>query len=84
MIDKWAAWSAQYRWSGSHSQLSDSTEHGSVEFFQLSPVQSPVQGLTHFTAGPPKIDVVLIVGHRVLDGVSRKPNRVGGDVPESS
>ena len=52
--------------------MSDRTENGPVEFVQPSPIQSPVQGLTYFTAGPSKIEVILIVGHRILDDVSQK------------
>jgi hypothetical protein len=49
-------------------QISNRVKDGLVEFFQSSPLQSPVERLTYTGAGLPKIDVILIVGHRVLDG----------------
>ena len=58
--------------SDSRGQLSDCPKYRSAEFFQSPPIHSPVESLTYFTASPPKVDVILIVGHRVLYNVSRK------------
>jgi hypothetical protein len=57
-----------HRWSGSRSQISNRVEDGLVEFVQPFPVQSPVKYLTHITAVPSKVDIVLIVCHGVLNG----------------
>jgi hypothetical protein len=56
-----------HRWSDSRSQISDRIEGGLVEFVQLFPLQSPMEHFAHITAIPPKVDVILIVGHCVLD-----------------
>ena len=50
------------------SQISNRIEDKLVEFFQLPSLQSPVERLAYFPAILPKLDIVLIVGHRVLDG----------------
>jgi hypothetical protein len=55
-----------YRLSGSRSQVSNRIEDGLVEFVQPFPIQSPVKYLTHVTAVPSKVDVILIVGPGVL------------------
>jgi hypothetical protein len=65
-IGKWIARRA-YRWFDSQSQISDRIQDGLVELIQPSPLQSSVEHLTHVTASPPKVDEILIVGHRVLE-----------------
>ena len=65
-ISKWNTRRVEY-WSGSRSQIPNRVEDRLVEFIQLSPLQSPVEHLTYITASPSKFDVILIVGHGVLD-----------------
>ena len=50
-----------------------------------SPLQSPEKDLADINASPPKFDVVLIVGHRVLDrrGSEACLRKVGRKVPGS-
>ena len=65
-IGKWITFGA--RWgSGSRSQLSNRVEYGLVDLIQLSSPQLPVEYLAYIAASPPKVDVILIVGHRILD-----------------
>jgi hypothetical protein len=54
-------------WSGSRSKISNRIENRLVEFIQSSPLQSSVEYLAYITASLSKLDVVPIVGHRVLD-----------------
>ena len=74
-----------YRGSGSQSQISYPIEDGLVEFVHSSPLQSPVEYLTHVTADPPKVDIVLVVGHRILESLESEACvlEAGGDVLES-
>ena len=65
-VNKWITLHAHCR-SGSRSQPSDGIEDGLVELIQLSSLQFPVEYLTYIATGPPKVDEILIVGHRVLD-----------------
>ena len=75
---------ARYR-PGSRSKLSDRIEDGLVELIQISSLQFPVKHLTYVAASPAKIDVILIVGHGVLDRCESEAHfhRVEGIVPES-
>ena len=50
----------------SHRQLLDCLAHGVVEVVQPLPIQPSVQGVTDFSAGQPKFDVIYLVNHRVL------------------
>ena len=73
------------RQPGLPSQIPNRIQDGPGESILLSPLQSPIEYLTYITAHPPKVDVILIVGHRVLhrcelEGCFR---RVGRDVRES-
>ena len=58
--------------SDSRSQLADRTYDGLAECTQGRPLESPVENYTHLTTGPPKVDVILFVCHRVLGNVSHK------------
>ena len=71
-IDKLVTWHKNHL-SSSRGQLSDRPEYRLVELIQSSPIQSPVKSLTYFSAGQSKIDVIPVVGHRVLGGVNPKP-----------
>ena len=53
--------------SGSRSQLSNRFEDGLIELIQLSSLQFPVEYLAYIATSPPKVNVLLIVRHRVLD-----------------
>jgi hypothetical protein len=48
-------------------QLLNRTDQSLTEFTQSSPVQTSVEGFTHVRAREPKVDVILIIGHGVLD-----------------
>ena len=52
---------------GSRSQTSNRIEDGLVELIRLSPIQSQVECLTYTSASPPKLNIIPIFGHRVLD-----------------
>ena len=52
--------------SGSLGQLCNRIEDRLVELIQLSSPQLPVEYLTYVTASPPKVDVILVVGHCIL------------------
>ena len=65
-ISKWTAQRDNW-WAGSRSQTTNCIEEWLVELIQSSPFQSLVECLAHISASPPKVDVVPIVGHRVLD-----------------
>ena len=71
----------------SRSQISNRIEDKLVEFFQLPSIQSRVERFAHFTAILPKLDVVLIVGHSVLDESWKRSavrlRRTEEKVPES-
>ena len=58
--------------SDSRSQLTDRTHDGLAECTRGRPLQPPVENHTHLTTGPPKVDVILIVCHRVLGDVRHK------------
>jgi hypothetical protein len=66
-------------WSDSRSQISNRIEDGLVEVIQLSPLQPSVKRLTHIGASLAKVDVVLIIGHRILmwSESQARPRRVG-------
>jgi hypothetical protein len=57
-----------HRLFGSRSEIPNRIENGLVEFVQPFPIQSPVKNLTHVTAVPSEVDIVLIVCHGVLNG----------------
>ena len=82
-ISKWTVQNA-HRWFDSRSQTSDRFEDGLVELIQSSAFQSPVERLTYISTSPPKVDIILIVGYRILgrreSGVQRR--RVDENVPE--
>ena len=65
----WNTRYSHYRF-GSPSKLTDRTYDGLAECVQRCPLQSPVKNFTHLTASPLKVDVMLIIGHRVLSCVS--------------
>ena len=73
---------------GSRSQTSDRIEDRLVELIHLAPFQSPVECLTYTSAGPPKLNIIPIFGHRVLDGpesqVRFRFRRVGKTYPHPS
>ena len=71
-ISKWIAPERDNFWLGSRSQTSDRIDEWLVEFIQSSPLQSPVECLTNISASPSKFEIVLIVGHRVLDKHKRE------------
>ena len=83
-VSSWVTLGARHR-PGSLSELSNRTEDGLVELIQLPSLQLPVEYLTHVTANPAKVDVVLIVGHSVLEGCESEVrlHRVGGNTRES-
>jgi hypothetical protein len=56
-----------YYWCGLQGQISNRIEDGLVESIYPSSLQSLVEYLAYVTASPPKVDVILIVGHRVLE-----------------
>jgi hypothetical protein len=84
-VGKWITWCTHY-WSGSRSQLSDRIEDGLIELVQLSSLQFPVEYLECITASPPEVEVILVVGHRVLDRRESEVrlHRVIENVPESN
>lgn len=66
----------------SRRQFPDRPEHGLAEFIWSSGLQSPVKSLTYICAGEPKLDVVLIVHHQVLEKGEPESRRFGvGDAP---
>ena len=65
-ISEWITRYVHY-WSGSRSKMSNCVEEGLTELVQSSALQFPVEDLAHIAARPPKVDVILVVGHRVLD-----------------
>ena len=69
VIEDVSVWITQHahRWFDSHSQTSNRFEDGLVELIQSSPFQSPVECLAHISASPSKVNVILVVCHRVLD-----------------
>ena len=83
-ISELVASGARFR-PGSRSKLSNCIEDGLVELIQLPSFQFPVKHLAYIAASPAKVDVVLVVDHRVLDGRESEvgPHRVGGNAPES-
>ena len=54
------------------SQLADRAKDRPAERIQPCSFQSPVESLTHFTASPSQVDIISIICHRVLGGVSHK------------
>ena len=63
-------------WPGSRSQISNRVEDGLVESVQSFPFQSPEQDLRYVNASSPRLDVILMVGYRVLDRrVKHPPSR---------
>ena len=62
--------------SGSRGQISNRIEDGRVEFVRPFSPQSPVEDFAHISASPPKLDVILIVCHRVLGGCESELNIV--------
>ena len=55
-------------WSDSRIQISNRVKDGLVEFVQPFPLQSSVEDLTYTPAVPPKLDILLVAGHSVLNG----------------
>ena len=53
-----------------HRQLADCLAHGVVQTVQPLPVQSSVEGGTDIGTGQPKFDVVHLIYHRLLGGIS--------------
>jgi hypothetical protein len=55
------------------------------EFVQLFPLQPSVEYLTHIAAIPPKVNVILVVGHGVLykRELAVRLHRRGTNLPES-
>jgi hypothetical protein len=84
VIGKWIPLGAHEQ-SGLRSQLSDRIENGLIELVQLPPLQFPVEYLTYISTSLPEVDVILIVGHRVLDGRESEVHlrRAGGNARES-
>ena len=68
---------------GSRGQISNRIEDGLGEFIQPSSLQSPVEGFTYTGARSPKLKVILVVGHRILDNVSQEFLLAEEGVPES-
>ena len=64
-VGKYLGQRSYYR-TGSRCQLSNCIEDRLFELIQSSSLQLPVEYLTNITAGTPKVEVILIVGHRVL------------------
>ena len=61
------------RYSGLPGEISDCIQDSPGESIRLPPLQPPVEYLAYIAAGPPKVDVILVIGHRVLErDVSRK------------
>ena len=71
--------------ASSRGQFLDRTEYRLAEIIHPSAIQPPIESLTYFTASQREIEVILIVGHRVLDEVSERVclRTVGGNVLES-
>ena len=69
-----------FRCSGSRSQGPNRTEDGLVQFIRPSPLQSLVERLAYFTASLPNFNVILIVGHRVLDHCEEDTGGTEGDL----
>jgi hypothetical protein len=61
--------------SCSRSQISNRIEDGLIKFVRSLPLQPPVEYLTHIPAIPPQINVILVVGHGVLDGCESKASQ---------
>ena len=59
--------------SASRSQLPNCIEDRLVELVQMSSLQFPIEHLTYIATGPPEVDEILIVCHRVLVDVNWKP-----------
>ena len=66
-IDKWIAQRHLRLSSGSRSQIPNRIQDGLVELVQLFPLQPSMEYLTHVTAIPPKVDIIPVVGHCVLN-----------------
>ena len=75
--------SPRHYWSDLPSKISDGVKDGLGEFFRSFALQSPVEYLAYITASASKVNVVLIVGHRVLkgNGLEVHPHAVVGNVP---
>ena len=56
-----------YHGSGLRGQISNCIQDGLVESIQLFPLQSLVEHLARVTTSPAKINVILFIGHRVLE-----------------
>jgi hypothetical protein len=54
-------------WLNSRSQFSNRPKDGLIEFFHLSPFQTLVENTTYIGAIQPEGNVILFVGHGVLD-----------------
>ena len=67
--------------SGLRSQGPNRTEDGVVQFIRSPPLQPLVERFAYFGASLTKLDVFLIVGHRVLENVSKRI--VFGEMGES-
>lgn len=74
-----------HHWLNSRRQLLDRPQHGLAEFTQSSPIQTSVKSFTYTSTRQPKVNVILFVGHGVLN--KREPKaghrRIGGSVPLS-
>ena len=52
---------------GLRGKISDGIEDGLSELIHASPFQSPIECLAYASARPPELDVILVVGHRILE-----------------
>ena len=64
-VGKYISWRGHYR-NGSRSQLRNRVEDGLVKLIQSPSLQFSVEYLAYISASPSKVDVILIVSHRVL------------------
>ena len=84
VVSKWIICSP-YPSSGSRSKVSNRVKDRLVEFIQSFPLQSPVEYLTYVPAIPSKVNVILVVGHSILEGreLAVRLRRVRVNLPES-
>ena len=82
-ISKWIAQQTR-RQFGLRSQTSNRLEDGLIELIQSSTFQSPIERLTYISTSTPKLDVILIVGYRILGRRESEVQlrRVGENIPE--
>lgn len=58
-------------------QLTYRLARGPTEVAESLPTHSPIERSAYIDAGQPKVDIILIAGHRILDKCGLELNRCG-------